>query len=147
MGGTSGGGEIFSIDFQLSGKAEEISQVMLKEAQINGSQIKEKIGSVVIFPSKSMLYQNYPNPFNPETWIPFKLAENADVVIHIYDVSGRLVRELELGFKEAGSYMSRTKAVYWNGRNEMNERLASGVYVYRMTAGGKTFVRKMVILK
>ena len=147
VGDSYGGGEIFSINFELSGKEDEINHVILKEAQINDSQMKEQVGSVVILPTKSMLYQNYPNPFNPETWIPFKLAKDADVAIHIYDVSGRLVRELKLGFKEAGSYMSRSKAVYWDGRNEMDERVASGVYIYRMTAGGKSFVRKMVILK
>jgi flagellar hook assembly protein FlgD len=98
-------------------------------------------------PAKTALFQNYPNPFNPETWIPFALAENAKVGIQIYDLTGRLVRNLHLGGLEAGSYMNKGKAVYWDGRNEQGEKVASGVYIYQMVADKKTFTRRMVILK
>ena len=53
------------------------------------------------------LLQNYPNPFNPETWIPFQLAEEADVLIKIYDVSGNLIRMFDLGKCPAGSYVEK----------------------------------------
>jgi len=100
-----------------------------------------------LIPKSNALLQNYPNPFNPETWIPFALAENAFVVIRIYDLKGRLVRKLCLGRLEAGSYVSKRKAAYWDGRNHQGEQVASGVYIYQMVADQKTFTRRMVILK
>ena len=98
-------------------------------------------------PKRTALLPNYPNPFNPETWIPFQLAEDADVVIRIYDMTGKLVRTLNMGYLRAGYYTSRSSAAYWDGRNEMGEKVASGIYVYQMVVGGREFVRRMVILK
>ena len=93
------------------------------------------------------LLLNYPNPFNPETWIPFRLAEDADVMLTIYDVEGRMVRNLDIGHSKAGIYESRDKAIYWEGRNDLGENVASGVYFYHLTAGGYSATRRMVILK
>jgi len=98
-------------------------------------------------PKRTALLQNYPNPFNPETWIPFQLAEEANVVIRIYDVNGRLIKTLNLGRLKAGYYTTRSSAAYWDGRNEYGELVSSGMYIYQLQAGGKTFTRKMVILK
>jgi len=95
---------------------------------------------------QTILLQNYPNPFNPETWIPFRLAENLDVKIRIYDLKGRLVRELALGRLEAGSYVSKGKSGYWDGRNEQGEQVASGVYFIELRAGSQSFVRRMVMM-
>jgi len=96
---------------------------------------------------KPSLEQNYPNPFNPETWIPYKLTDGANVKIQIYNVAGKLVRILDLGYKDAGSYLERKKAAYWNGRNELGEQVASGVYFYIMKAGKFTATKKMVITR
>ena len=93
------------------------------------------------------LYQNYPNPFNPETWIPFELSKESDVKIEIYDISGRLIRELNLGRLEAGRYISRDSAAYWDGRNQNGELVSSGIYYYVIQAGQFRQMRKMVILK
>jgi len=98
-------------------------------------------------PKFSMLYQNFPNPFNPETWIPYQLSKDSDVTIKIYNVSGRLVRTLELGSKEAGVYLEKEKAGYWDGRNNTGESAASGVYFYSITAGDFTATKKMLVLK
>ncbi len=78
--------------------------------------------------SESKLLANFPNPFNPETWIPFDLAQDADVSIGIYTPDGRRVRNIEMGYLQAGSYASRNKAAFWDGRNELGERVASGTY-------------------
>jgi hypothetical protein len=96
---------------------------------------------------EDVLGQNNPNPFNPETWISFKLANGADVKIDIYDISGRLVRTLDLGYRPAGSYWDRSQAAYWDGSNESGEAISSGVYMYRITAGTFTAMRRMVVLK
>ena len=110
----------------------------------------------VIIPDKTMLLANYPNPFNPETWIPYELEDDADVQLTIYDTKGVLVRQFELGHQMAGYYTNRRRAVYWDGKSEMGERVASGIYFYHLRvknpqsepgAGDFSAMRKMVIRK
>lgn len=104
--------------------------------------------SVVWGDLKNCLYQNYPNPFNPETWIPFELAEQSDVLISIYDIQGQIVRQIDLGNLDAGKYIGRAKATHWNGRNEDGEEVSTGVYFYRLCANnGFSAIRKMSIVK
>ena len=93
------------------------------------------------------LGQNYPNPFNPETWIPYQLASSESVLVRIYDASGHLVRQIDVGLRSAGSYTSRSKSVYWDGRNEFGEWVASGVYYYQIQAGEFSATSKMLLLK
>ena len=100
-----------------------------------------------LIPEQTTLLPNYPNPFNPETWIPYNLAEPADVQLTIYDVKGELVRRLDLGYQQPGYYINRAKAAYWDGRNEVGERVASGLYFYTLAAGDFSATRKTVILK
>ena len=98
-------------------------------------------------PKETALLPNYPNPFNPETWIPYGLANDTDVRILIYDISGALVRQMDLGHQRAGHYTERSRAAYWDGRNGIGEHVASGVYFYTLTAGDFTATRKMLIGK
>ena len=98
-------------------------------------------------PKETELLSNYPNPFNPETWIPYRLAEAAFVVLTIYDLSGQIIRTLEIGHRIAAAYENRSKAIYWDGKNELGEQVASGVYFYTLTAGDYSATQKMVILK
>ena len=98
-------------------------------------------------PDETVLFSNYPNPFNPETWIPYHLANDTDVEIRIYDTRGSLVRSLELGHQRAGIYTGRGRAAYWDGRNDVGERVANGIYFYQLQADGLSYLRKMVILK
>ena len=101
----------------------------------------------LLIPEETTLLPNYPNPFNPETWIPYQLSEPADVTLRIYSVSGTLVRTLALGQMPAGMYQSRTRAMYWDGKNGVGESVASGIYFYTLTAGEFTATRKMLIRK
>ena len=107
-------------------------------------------------PEETALLPNYPNPFNPETWIPYQLAEPAEVTLRIYAIKGELVRTLALGHQPAGIYQTRTRAVYWDGKNALGEPVASGVYFYTLstestrdsvTAGDFNATRKMLIMK
>ena len=98
-------------------------------------------------PAQTELLPNYPNPFNPETWIPYRLAEDAFVTLTIYDGTGQIVRAIDVGHQIANVYESRSKAVYWNGRNEVGEQVASGIYFYQFRAGDYSQMRRMVILK
>ena len=100
-----------------------------------------------LIPENTALLANYPNPFNPETWIPYHLANPSDVQITIYDTRGSIVRQLNLGHQRAGIYTRRGRAAYWDGRNEIGERVASGIYFYQLKADGLSSLRKMVILK
>ena len=69
------------------------------------------------------------------------------MTLTIYNLSGQIVRTLEVGHRIAAAYESRSKAIYWDGRNKLGERMASGVYFYTLTAGDYSATRKMMILK
>ena len=101
----------------------------------------------ILTPKETTLLPNYPNPFNPETWIPYQLAEPADVSFSIYSADGKLIRTLDLGHQPIGIYESRSRAAYWDGKNAIGEPVASGVYFYTLTAGEFTATRKMLIRK
>lgn len=91
---------------------------------------------------ETTLFQNYPNPFNPGTTITFYVPEIEQVNITIYDIRGQKVRELvneKIGY---GKHRAE-----WNGRNDQNELVGSGIYFYKMTAGKKSFIKKMLLLK
>ena len=111
-----------------------------------GIRFLEHLLSVLV-PKETALLPNYPNPFNPETWIPYRLAEDAFVTVTIYDQSGRVVRRLNVGHQTAAAYERRSKAIYWDGRNEVGDKVASGIYFYTLTAGDFSATRKMLILK
>ena len=98
-------------------------------------------------PEKNRLLANYPNPFNPETWIPYQLANPADVSISIFAADGKVVRTLKLGNMPAGRYQNRSRAAHWDGKNALGEPVASGLYFYTLTAGDFTATRKMLIRK
>ena len=98
-------------------------------------------------PSQTKLLLNYPNPFNPETWIPYQLAKASDVTVMIHSMNGSLIRTLELGHQTAGIYKSKSHAAYWDGRNELGEHVASGLYFYTLTAGKFSATGKMLVRK
>ena len=98
-------------------------------------------------PDTMALLPNYPNPFNPETWIPYHLSKDAEVTLTIHDIRGSVVRELTLGHQPAGVYESRGRAAYWDGKNQIGEPVASGLYFFTLTAGEFTATRKLLIAK
>ena len=98
-------------------------------------------------PKQSLLLQNYPNPFNPETWIPYRLSEDGQVSLSIYDTKGTLIRTFSLGYQSAGFYQDQGRAAYWDGRNDLGEPVASGVYFYQLTTPSFQQTRRMLILK
>ena len=106
-----------------------------------------QLTSANLTPKRTVLLANYPNPFNPETWLPYQLANDAEVIIRIYSSAGQLVRNLDLGFQLAGYYIGKSRAAYWDGRNDLGERLASGVYLYQLSTPESLTTRKMVIRK
>lgn len=89
-----------------------------------------------------ILEQNYPNPFNPSTKIAFYLPEQTDISLSVYDVSGRLVRELERGSLGAGWH-----SLTWDGTSETGKTADSGAYFCRLKAGKDIITRKMILLR
>ena len=122
--------------------ALEVKDVIMKRGIMVLGQLL-----AALTPTETELLPNYPNPFNPETWIPYRLAEDAFVTLTIYDGDGHVVRTLDIGHRIAAVYESRARAIYWNGRNEFGEPVASGVYFYHLSAGDYSATRRMVILK
>ena len=100
-----------------------------------------------VVPERTILLPNYPNPFNPETWIPYDLARDADVHIYIYDLKGKVIRQLAIGFQTAGTYRTQSRAAHWDGRNSVGEPVAGGIYFCTLQAGRFKATRQMVILK
>ena len=114
-------------------------------AEYNGPALTAQV--TVTASRENALAANYPNPFNPETWIPYQLSKPADVTLTIYDIKGHVVRTLDLGHQRAGLYQARSRAAHWDGRNEIGEKVASGIYFYVLRAGNYTATRKMTITK
>jgi len=120
--------------------------------RLTGQGLQNAFAQIVLdqqiqVPNRTQLLQNYPNPFNPETWIPFELSRDTEVTITIYDVSGQQIRQLDLGLTLAGRYLSADQAVYWNGKTQTGEWVASGTYFHQIQTEDYTQIEKMVILK
>ena len=164
-GGERGGYQLTVVDTE-TGRAATIGDILEISAQspnlfigvrplqytvtakdVKRSQIQLPILVAYEIPAETQLLANYPNPFNPETWIPYRLAEDAFVRLTIYDQTGKVVRTLDVGHRVAAVYESRSKAIYWDGRNEVGESVASGVYFYHLSAGDYSATRKMLIVK
>ena len=93
-------------------------------------------------PAVTRLYNNYPNPFNPKTTINFDLAAKTVAELRIFNLRGQLVKTLCKGELEAGNYKFG-----WDGRNEQNQPVASGIYFYRLTGKGFADTGKMALIK
>jgi hypothetical protein len=91
---------------------------------------------------RNSLHQNFPNPFNPSTTISYSVGDRGPVRIQIYDVSGRLVRNLYDDIREPGAY-----SAVWNGTNDGGRAVGSGIYFCRMENGGFTETRKLVLMR
>ncbi len=121
-----------------------VDLVPLVERVITGIKTAE---SAAALPARSALFQNIPNPFNPETLIRYELPQRGRVTLTIYNLRGQKVKMLEEGDKAAGRYVAR-----WNGKDEREQNVASGIYFYRLEAqanNGEKFMatRKMSLLR
>ena len=91
-------------------------------------------------PKAFALGQNYPNPFASSTVVPYELAKESDIQVTIYDILGRVVRTLSSVARPAGAH-----SVLWDGKDASGHRVATGVYLYSLRAGGEMRARKMVM--
>jgi len=109
------------------------------------SVLKSLLDSII--PAQTALLNNYPNPFNPDTWIPYQLRDDSDVCITIYDANGRIIRNLDLGHKSAGVYVTKDRSAYWDGKNESGEAVASGLYFVVLRAGAYQKTQHIVMIR
>ncbi|MDH5268820.1 MAG: M6 family metalloprotease domain-containing protein [Candidatus Krumholzibacteria bacterium] len=115
----------------------------LLESQIDGDTPRELHRGSATVPARDMvLEQNHPNPFNPSTSIRFFLPARGTVALNVYDIRGALVRRLAQGTFDAGAH-----TMAWDGTDDAGRPVASGVYVYRLTADRRSQTRKMLLVK
>ena len=145
-----GNGPVLTIPFTLSHEARgecelKFQQVILadEEAQAIPSEVKSvPVAIHNTLPTTYALSQNYPNPFNPETVIDFQLPQESHVNLTIFNMLGQEIRRL-MDEKKSGGYYK----VVWDGKSEVGESVASGVYFYSLKAGHFSSIKKMMLLK
>ncbi len=121
---------IAKIELTTEQKHHIASAIDQLESNSNRSDAEEMVLGVLQailperLPTQTQLLANYPNPFNPETWIPFRLAQDVRVTARIYDVTGKQIRMIQLGYLPAGNYIESSKAIYWDGRTEDGEQVS-----------------------
>ena len=116
--------------------ATNMEAFILDTQGITGIERSQSIPKVI------QLYQNYPNPFNPKTNIQYLLSSNQNVVLSVYDLNGREIKNLVNESQPAGTY-----TVQWDGTNHSGQQVSSGVYLYRLRAGDNIAVRKMLLVR
>jgi hypothetical protein len=126
---TIGGGQL-GLGFTVLATVEEFDPTPVTSVATNAAEA-----------TSFALYQNYPNPFNPETTIRFHISETAPVVLKIFNTLGQEIRTLVNAKHAAGSYVA-----HWDGRNARGDKVAGGVYFYRLEAGSFIETKKMVLL-
>lgn len=96
----------------------------------------------VLMPNVATLNQNYPNPFNPETTIGYTVGKAGHVELSIYNILGARIRTLVSDYQAEGNY-----SVKWRGDSETGEKVASGVYFYKLITSDQTVIKSMTLLK
>jgi len=125
----------FSVD-KKSPVGEE-GKIIFKIKNLHGDEWSKEINVIVSKPVNYELTQNYPNPFNPSTKIEFIIPNDEKVTVKVYDILGREVETLLNDFREAGHHEVEFNA----------SRFASGMYIYRLTSGNFSQIKKMMLIK
>ena len=138
--GTTSEKQSYSFTDKISGGGKFYYR--LKQIDFNGSFTYSNTLEVSVLPNVFSLSQNYPNPFNPSTIIKFQLPQKERVVLEVYNTLGEKVKTLVDDIKDPGFYEAK-----WDGTNNNNIAVATGVYIYRIMAGKFVLSKKMMFLK
>lgn len=132
------------ISLPLSFKKKSDSFVTVSYTYVNNGKKFNGVKEFVLapLPTEFSLSQNYPNPFNPLTNIEYSIAEVSNVSIKIYDISGKLVKELMNEVKNAGFHTIR-----WDSKNNLGKKVSSGLYLYKLQTDNFEQVRKMILMR
>jgi hypothetical protein len=136
----------------ITGSPMPFGNYPLPTAQLNiirdwiteGALVSSVADSRQGLPNSFALSQNYPNPFNPSTLIRYSIAQTGGVAVNlsIYNLNGQNVKTLVNSVHQAGEHQ-----VKWDGTDDKGNRLGSGIYLYRLTAGNRTAIKKMSLLR
>ncbi len=130
-------GEPIELDsrIRVHNDSDNLSQFFMWYVLANAQSVDD--ANRPVMPENYALYQNYPNPFNPTTSIEFALRSAGDVKLNVFDMNGRLVKEVVNNHLDAGYHTVEIDA----------SDLAAGIYLYRLTTGDFTNTRKMILMK
>jgi len=141
-----GAGEGALLDIEVEAlQTGAVASLRFEEASLNGGETPAVIANdatSLSLPQSFALLQNWPNPFNPETQIRYQVAEEGPVTLRVYDMTGQTIVGLVSEHQSAGTYTVR-----WNGLDDAGHAVATGVYFYRLEAGGNVLTRKMSLLR
>jgi len=144
-----GGSETIQLDFDSTGLADGTYRVDLVLTNSASEPVIVPVtlevggtSAVATLPQQLSLEKNYPNPFNPRTNISFVLPADGSARLQVYDMQGRLVKTLHDGALSAGYH-----TIMWDGTDDTGQRVASGVFLYRLVSGEHVFSRKMLLMK
>ncbi len=128
-----------SAELAASGNGESHFRIIV------GTEDYAKIHSenISLQPNTYALYQNYPNPFNPATTITYQLKEKGEVTLEIFDILGRRIKSLVNNVVQSPGMHT----ISWQGTNSWGEKIASGIYIYRLKSNNFISTRKMILLK
>ena len=145
--GVSGGGKLVELIFRTDGAASSGDFRVSEGVLIGLDGTIDRLTNVdfarlLSLPGEYKLDQNVPNPFNPATVIGYRIPEAGPVRLAIYNLLGQEVRVLVDHYMEAGSFTA-----HWDGKDEMDRQVSSGIYLYRIQAGGFLASRRMMFLK
>ena len=143
----AGSGQLLNVQFRLLDPTAfatvEMLSVDVSDAAGRITRLhRDRVTELRSMPDRFELSQNYPNPFNPETVIPFSIPESVILRLSIFNVLGQEVAVLVDDQVEAGFHQ-----IAWNGKDQFNQPVASGLYFVRMTSTAFSSVRKMMFLK
>lgn len=130
--------EASSFNFEYWRGNTQIGNEEINVHLINPLDVKE----IHETPTEFVLEQNYPNPFNPVTKIVYQIPEASNVKVKVYDILGREIKTLVDEYQSSGSY-----SVYWDGKNNQNLDMSSGVYFYRLESSSIILTKKMILLR
>jgi hypothetical protein len=122
-------------DAAVNGYGWVIDDLIIQETTVG-------VAGLPKIPTSYSLSQNYPNPFNPTTIIKYQLPQQQRVTLEIFNTLGQKVKTLVDGIRNAGYYQET-----WNGTNDNSINVATGVYIYRLSAGNFVVSKKMILLK
>ncbi len=128
-----------AVPVTFSFESDKITGSIKTPFKLSGHPLLVKDGKIL--PDHFDLSQNYPNPFNPTTRIDFAIPKDGDVKVIIYNIMGEKVRTLVNESKHAGYY-----STIWDGRNDHNATVSSGIYLYRMLSGSYSSTKKLMLL-
>ncbi|MCJ7801203.1 MAG: S8 family serine peptidase, partial [Candidatus Marinimicrobia bacterium] len=95
-----------------------------------------------LIPDKFELYQNYPNPFNSNTTIEYDIKQHSNITIKIFDILGKEIITLVNNIESPGK-----KSITWNGTDNNGNPVSTGVYIYNLILGDKSYTKKMLLIK